>query len=213
MRKPAAFVTGVLLAMVAGCSSPSGSVDAASAGTMADGGFLTAVSGTKTLNSLSPSERAQLCADASAFADGTLAPDECRGYSLDSTSYAATQDGTLSDSSLQMACSSTYDTCLASTNGGGTTTPPTLDGATTVPLPGDAGSPCDALFAADCSATVAELSSCYSDLAQAYTAVPSCSTVTRSGLAALTGDGGPLSAMPFTYGPCPWAPCGCRHSS
>jgi hypothetical protein len=202
MRKQATFLRGVLLATIAGCSSPSSSADGAPAGTIGDGGFLTSVSGTKTLNALSSSEKSQLCADVNTFAFGTLAPDECRGYSLESTNYAATQDGTLSNSSLQSSCSSTYDTCFASTDGGVATTPLTSDGATTAPIPVDAGNPCETLFAADCSATVAELSSCYSDLARAYTALPSCDTVTRSDLAALARDGGPLSGSNETPASC-----------
>jgi hypothetical protein len=195
-------VTGVLLTTIAACSSTSDSADAAPASAIGDGAFQTNVSGTKKLNSLSLSERSQLCADANTFAFGTLAPDECRGYSLESTYYAATQDGTLSDSSLQSTCSSTYDTCVASTDGGTATTPLTSDGATTAPVPVDAGNVCDMLFPADCSATVAELSSCYSDLAEAYTALPACDTVTRSDLAALARDGGPLSGSNATPASC-----------
>jgi hypothetical protein len=202
MRKQAIFVTGVILTTIAGCSSPSGSADAALAGTIGDGGFVTSVSGSEMLNSLSSSEKAQLCANATTFTFDTLAPDECRGYALQSTNSAATQDGTLSDSSLQSSCSSTYELCVASAEDGGSTTPPSWDGATTGPVSVDAGNPCDALFATDCSATVAELSSCYSDLARAYTALPSCDTVTRSDLAALARDGGPLSGSNATPASC-----------
>jgi hypothetical protein len=178
------------------CTGLDGGLDAT-----ANGGFMTSVSGSKMLNTLSSTEKAQLCSDVTTFTFDTFAPDECRGYALQSTEYAATQNGTLSDSSLQSSCSSTYDLCVASTDGGGSTTPPSSDGATTS-ITVDAGNPCDALFATDCGATVAELSSCYSDLAEAFDAVPACKTLTRSELAVLVQDGGPLGGTGATPASC-----------
>ena len=179
------------------CTGLDGDIDATT-----NGGFMTSVSGSKMLNTLSSTEKAQLCSDVTTFTFDTFAPDECLNYALQSTAYAATQNGALSDSSLQSSCSSTYDLCVASTDGGGSTTPPSSDGAATSPTPIDAGNPCDALFATDCGATVAELSSCYSDVAQAFDAVPACKTVTRSELAALVQDGGPLSGTGATPTSC-----------
>ena len=179
------------------CTGLDGDIDATT-----NGGFMTSVSGSKMLNTLSSTEKAQLCSDVTTFTFDTFAPDECLHYALQSTAYAATQNGALSDSSLQSSCSSTYDLCVASTDGGGSTTPPSSDGAATSPTPIDAGKPCDALFATDCGATVAELSSCYSDLAQAFEPIPACKTVTRSELAALVQDGGPLSGTGATPTSC-----------
>jgi hypothetical protein len=166
-----------LVAALLGCGGGSAKSDS---GQTRDGGEITSVDGSASLNNLSPSQMSQLCSDVDKFSTGTLVRDVCRLQAYSATAAAAAANQNESDADLRTACSTTYEQCagpsdaaVAGNAGGG------LDGGV-----------CAGLSSSQCTATVAELTTCLSDLNGAYQAVPDCSALSRT---SLTIDAGPTA--------------------
>jgi len=172
---PTATVCGSLT--LAGCGGSGGGGGAAS------GGFSTSVSGSAILGALSPTQQMQLCSDSVSYLSDTIEAPECKEVGFEVTEELASIDTTDTDSELQSACTSAYSSCLGS-----------------IGADGGAGS-CDfsELTASNCTATVATLSACLTDIANAVAqeanTVPSCSAITRAGLSSAASiDGGEVTA-------------------
>lgn len=131
--------------------------------------FSSGVAPDKTLGTLTPSELAQICQSANAFSQTHLKEASCRIAGVLLASFT----GGASDQALQAACKMAYDQCESGQ----------LDGAD-----GGSSSTTDSCMAppATCTATVAELESCYNAaigaINQATAAIPSCASLTQASL-------------------------------
>lgn len=171
-----------LVAALIGCSGGSAKSDA---GKREDGGAITTVDGSASLSNLSPSQMTQLCTDVNGFTAGTLVPDVCRLQAYFATVAAAAANQNESDTALRTACSATFEQCVGPSDAG-------IAGHDAGGLDGGA---CAGLSSSQCTATVAELTSCLSDLNGAYQAIPACSALSRTSLttdAASTGTKGTI---------------------
>jgi hypothetical protein len=156
----------VMFAAFLGCGSgsPSGA-----GGTT----FTTSVSGSKPLNTLTTSDKAQLCADVVRYESSSdFARAQCKSSGVLTASLLASFEPSLSDTDLRAACTQTYDACLSSAADAGSS------GAGSMGM-------CDSSVSipADCVATVAEYSACVSDLPSLVGgSFPECSALTRASL-------------------------------
>ena len=144
------------------------------------GTFSTSVpSGTK-LSNISSTQATQLCNDFNTYATNTLNPYFCREIGI----FGAAFGGGTTDAEVQAACTAAYNSCLT----GNTTTmcDPTM-------LASNNGS-------ATCTATVGDLTSCLNDSTGPLKALPTCSSLTVAGLAAMSADAG-TSTSPASCAP------------
>ena len=152
MRK-IGVVVGCALAFALGCGGSGGS------GSFGEP-IPTSIPASKRLSDLTPAERDQLCMDLGQWAmSGPFLTDGCRATAWLTTSLAASQDTSMTDTDLQALCQTLYDGCVA----GGVTT-----NCSQVP--------------ATCTATVGEYDTCLSDSVAALGGLPPCSAVTRASL-------------------------------
>jgi len=196
---------GVVTAMVLAAAMTAGGCGGGSGGSAGAGGTggadastgtaVTSLSGARALNALTTAEANQLCNDtygyfASAIPQGT----ECKWKGL---SYAASSSAP-SQTVLQQNCTTQENACLQA-DGGASSNP----GCGDIPP--------------DCTATVAQYSTCISDEVSAFSqtvgGLPSCATLTSAGTGAIfdaqTGGTPPAScaslsnACPALYPPSP----------
>jgi hypothetical protein len=162
------FVVGVFVSLNCGGGSSGG------------GGAVTTVSSSKALNTLSASEKTQLCNDSGAYAGRAISKaDICKFGVLFAVLLANPQ----TDAQARTICTSEYNQCLQA---------PASGSSSTVT--------CDEI-PANCTATVGQYSACLSDgitaVSQTFAAIPSCSTLTLSDLdqgGSSGSDGGTTSA-------------------
>jgi hypothetical protein len=179
MDKSRVVVTGVLFAMIL----------AACGGSGGPGTFSTSIPGDRPLNSLSSSELATLCSDASkSFSSSGLKEDDCR---LTGFLAASFQPSSATDPELQAVCAQATMSCL-----------------TRMPI-------CPTQVPANCTATVAELTACDNDSAVQMHALasklPACGGINRAAInanASVTTSQGPEPASCLSYG----AKCGSSSS-
>jgi len=173
MGRSRVVVPGVLFSMIlAACGGGGG-----------PGTFSTSIPGDRPLNSLSSSELATLCSDASKSSSG-LKEDNCRLAGFLAASFQASS---ATDAELQAVCAQTTMSCL-----------------TRMPI-------CPTQVPANCTATVAELTACNNDSAAQLHALvsklPACGGINRAAInanASVTTSQGPEPASCLSYG----AKCG-----
>jgi hypothetical protein len=147
-------------------------------------GFSTsAPSGTEVQN-LTPSQANQLCDEVNGYLMKQLdSPTLCQAAAVAGTATEAMMDSTLTDAQLQEVCS------LAATQ---ICSLLTADGGASGSADGGASS-CGST--AGCTATVAQLSACVNDTGASLSTFekmfPTCSMVTRAGLASVNQDASP----------------------
>ena len=127
------------------------------------GGSVTTLSGAKSLGSLTASEATQLCTDTYGYYGRVITRASlCKASGLTFSVSSSAPD----DTTLQQNCKSRESTCLTNSNS------PTCSN---IPQP--------------CTATIAEYSTCVTDIATAFgqgvAALAGCATVTRNDLSAV----------------------------
>jgi hypothetical protein len=181
MRKGVGTISVVAVAMLVGCGSGSGSGGSGGSSGGGKGGgsgnssgtFTTSVPGSTPLTGLSGGQQTTLCNDLQSYAETTLAPEVCAAEGL---LFAELSGGT-TDAAVRAACTTGYQSCVASDAGVTFTC-----SLSTVP--------------STCTATVGDLTACANASSTAPNQFPSCSTLTVATLATFFADGGSSSNMP-----------------
>jgi hypothetical protein len=160
------------------------------------GGFSTSVPAGTKLTALTPQQAMQLCTDADNFGKSSLTPDLCKLIAIEETALtlelSTGSTGQPSNSTLQTACTQTYNGCLS--GDGGVVTTSNCDPSTFTTEP------------STCTATVGDLTMCINaDITttnQELAQLPSCSSVTAanltSALATLAADADAGTSMSAT---------------
>jgi hypothetical protein len=138
------------------------------------------------LNTLTASEKAQLCTDVSTFfSSSAVLMSECRLSGVLSATAVPPSTTPAPMPELQTACTSTYDECIKPRADAGASATVNCDTSLTVP--------------ATCLATVTEYAACISDFPQSLGAsAPACSTLTRASLSIDAGVSSTVGGLPTT---------------
>ena len=156
MRKLRGFAGALVLGIVVACGGCGG--DGGAAGTP----ISTSVPGNKPINTLTPAERGQLCADLAAWAmSGPFLTGGCNASAWLATYSEAMRMPSATDADLRTTCGELYAGCVA-------------NGVTSM---------CDQDMPITCTATVSEYNACLVDGVEAFDRVPACSALTRAALA------------------------------
>ncbi|HEX3901549.1 MAG TPA: hypothetical protein VH853_01795 [Polyangia bacterium] len=170
--KALAFGGVVALAAAVGCGGGSSSST-----------FSTSVPSTSPVDTLSPTQTTQLCDDVDNYLTKQVTSQSaCQLAAVEATAEEAAQNTALTDQQLQAECTAFIPlACALLTTDAGAASPD--GGATTC---GTAG----------CTATVSQVSACVNAVGPAFSQweamFPSCSSVTRAKLAAVSLDAGPM---------------------
>ena len=155
------------------------------------GSFTTSVPSDTKLSGLTPTQQTQICADEEHYlGEGAFLSNFCRIIALQTLSGALNEP--LTDAQLQAGCASDYTSCLSADSG--------VTGSGTTCNLSNVGS--------QCTGTVGDYLTCSNDdiakINRLAASLPSCSTITKSTLAAaaaaIQGDGG-LNTLPAGCAP------------
>ncbi|HEY0705498.1 MAG TPA: hypothetical protein VGG33_01805 [Polyangia bacterium] len=142
------------------------------------GAFSSSVPGSAPLNTLTPAQTSTLCKELGTYVEGALKPLTCQLGGFTVAAFSAI-DPRATDAELKKACEDATAECLqqqGSPDGGAS----------------GAGM-CDPI-PANCTATVAEMSACITDsanaLKQSASAIPTCASITRASLSSDAGAPG-----------------------